>query len=448
MRLLRDRRAATALLFGLAALPIIGLIGAGVDFAFVFQAKTQLNAAADTAAMAATTTAAAGFTAGQPSATYMSAGKTAGTQWFNALAGAVPYTTVQAPTVTLTKNGNVFTTTVTFGATTGLTFGPLFSQSTATVGGNATATLTTAAYLNITFLLDNSSSMMLAATQAGINQMNALTPLTLATSPAWAPLIPQSSVPSGLGGLPCAFACHWDATNKDYYGMARSYGIQLRFDVVQQATQNALTTMIAQEKFPGQFTTTVLTFNKQYSQIYPAGGQASSTDLVSAGTAVKGIATPVTLDIVNTYFPSVMSTLASAVTQAGDGGTSTTPKKVLIMVTDGMMDQYGSDVPGNKGPINPSICDAIKAKGYNLYVLYTTYIDDPIALPFNMTLEQFLTSPPSGQATGTPSLMAQALTACASTPANFVQAADPASILAAMDQIVNSALGNGGRFSK
>ena len=73
---LRDRSAAVALTFAISVLPVTLLIGVAIDLGFVTQSKSQLNAAADAAALAAATTAANGFTAGLPN--YIALGQTAG----------------------------------------------------------------------------------------------------------------------------------------------------------------------------------------------------------------------------------------------------------------------------------------------------------------------------------------------------------------------------------
>ena len=435
----RDRRGGVALLSALTLIPVLGLTGLAIDFGFVSQAKSQLNLAADSAALTATMTAAQAFTAGQSN--YIAQGQAAGQQWFNAESGAVVNTTVKAPTVSVTQSGNVFTSSVSYTASVPTFLARLFGVSTVNLGGSSSATMPTKAYSVVTFLLDNSSSMLIASTSAGISTMNAATP-------SYSSL---SGIPPGLGGLQCSFACHWTSSNSghrklvsaDYYGVARSLGVQLRFDVLQQATQTAIQTMISDELIANQFSTSVYTFNNGLLQIYPASqSQTSSTDLTDALTAVERIQTPVTQDASNTDFPTIMTDLGNITTAAGDGSSAATPKKALIIVTDGMADYSTRDIPTTEGPLNPSDCAAMKAKGYSVYVLYTPYSSDPSVLLFNnAALAPYLAG------TASPG-MVSSLQACASSAANFAQANDPASVVADMNQMLQSALGLGARFTQ
>jgi hypothetical protein len=109
-------------------------------------------------------------------------------------------------------------------------------------------------YVDVTFLLDNSTSMLLAFTLAGVSTMEALT-LGVRQSR----LAPNSSI-FGLQGLQCAWAGHWSATNHDSYGLARTAGVQLRFDAAKAAVQSAIARMSATEQNTGianQFGTSI-----------------------------------------------------------------------------------------------------------------------------------------------------------------------------------------------
>lgn len=434
-RCLRDRSAGIALTFAVTAIPVIGTIGIAIDLGLVTQAKTQLNLATDAAALAAAKGAADAFTAGQQN--YIAAGQAAGVEWFNSQAGTVLGTTLQAPSVTVTQSGAVFNSNVSYQGSVKPYFAPLFGVSNVALGGVSSATITTTAYVSVTFLLDNSSSMLIAATQDGVNQMNSLTPVSDRNA--------RNTVPSGLGNLQCAFACHWDAGNYDYYGLARYYGIQLRFDVLQSAAASAINQMISQRKIANQFAVTVYTFASALKQLYPADtNQPISTDLTNGVTAVQNFQTPVVIDDGNTNFPAVMKDLAGRSTPAGDGSSTASRKKALIIVTDGLADYQPRTTPTSKGPINPADCAAMKTLGYSVYVLYTTYITTPsnLVLPFdNINLLPYING------TASPA-MVPSLQACASAPTNFAQASDPAAINAAMTQLLQAALGNGGRYTQ
>jgi Flp pilus assembly protein TadG len=444
-RCLRDRSAAVALTFAISVLPVTLLIGIAVDLGFATQSKAQLNAAADAAALAAATTAANGFTAGLSN--YIALGQTAGSQWFDSQGKMTLNTSTPTATVGVTQTGSVFLSTVTYQATVPTYFGGIVGLATIPVSGVSSATISTNAYVSVTFLLDNSSSMLIAALPAGVSNLNAWTPIGASTPNKPAGLT-AGSVPSGLGGLKCAFACHWDANNNDYYGLARKNNVQLRFDVVQSAVAAAIGQMITLELIPSQFGVGIYTFGTPapnvLTKIYPAN-QTSSTDLTDGVTAAAAIQSPVVIDAANTDFPTAMAQLAQASPAAGDGSSTTSPKRALIIITDGLADYGSRSIPTTEGPINPANCNAMKALGYSVYVLYTTYITDPEALILvnNTALYNYITVTPPAV-----SLMDTSLASCASAPSNYIKASSPADINTAMTQLLKSALGNGGRFTK
>jgi Flp pilus assembly protein TadG len=443
-RCLRDRSAGVALMFAVSVFPITAVLGVAIDLGFITQSKAQLNAAADAAALAAATTAATAFTSGMQN--YIALGQAAGSQWFSSQGTAVMETTAPTATVAVTQSGSVFVSTVNYSAIVTPYFSQLFGISTVPLSGLSSATISTQAYISVTFLLDNSSSMLIAATPAGVSNLNAWTPIG-ATTPNNPSGLTASSVPSGLGGLQCAFACHWDANGNDYYGLARKNNIQLRFDVVQSAVAAAIGQMITLELIPSQFSVGIYTFGTPapnvLTKIYPAN-QTSSTDLADGATAAAAIQSPVVIDVANTDFPTAMVQLAQASPAAGDGSSTTSPKRALIIVTDGLADYGSRSIPTTEGPINPANCAAMKALGYSVYVLYTTYITDPEALILvnNTALYNYITVAPPAT-----SLMDTSLASCASAPSNYQKASSPAAIATAMTQLLQAALGNGGRFT-
>lgn len=456
-RCLGDRKAGIAIIFAVTAIPVIGVIGIGVDLGLATQAKTQLNLATDAAALAAAKGAADAFTAGQSIESARAAGQTAGQEWFKSQAGTVFGATLQDPVVTVPPpDGPVFTSQVTYQGTVKPYFAPLFGVSTITLGGSSSATITTNAYVSVTFLLDNSSSMLVASTQAGVNLLGDLTKDFNKYYPGY-PVNPKD-----LAGLNCAFACHWNSDNNDYYGLATSKSIELRFDVLKSAVKTAMEQMETQKKIDDQFAATIYTFNSArtnkprsnsaLTQIYPSDtSQASSTNLTAGATAAKNMQTPVVEDVANTDFPSAISELVADLKKkgirAGDGSSKESRKKALIIVTDGLVDiEPLRRVPDTKGPLKPADCAAMKNLGYNVYVLYTTFVTSPVkyVLIFNEDLLPYLNDT-NGPGT---SPMALALQACASAPANFAQASDPDAIKAAMSQLLKAALANGGRYTQ
>ncbi len=121
---------------------------------------------------------------------------TAATNMFNAEAANISGATVSAPTITLTNSGLVRTVTVSYTATSTNTFPNVFAMLTKSpattwpISGSSTATSYSAPNINFYLLLDNSPSMDIAATTAGINTMvaNYLELRAAAPSPAMKPI--------------------------------------------------------------------------------------------------------------------------------------------------------------------------------------------------------------------------------------------------------------------
>jgi Flp pilus assembly protein TadG len=474
MTLRRDREGAVAMLFALAALPLLGLVGLAIDFGFATQAKSQLALAADTAAMQATVTAANAFATGTTTlAQAESLGVTAGQNWFAIQAGnVIAGSNYASPTVTIAYNEGTFTTSLSYQVDVGTFFGRLFGVPTIAESGSSQAVVTNSSYVNVTFLLDNSSSMLIASTQSGITTLDALT-AQLHTTP-WPARAP-------VAGTPCAFACHWTTTAnasdtltgaypEDLYGVARNANppVQLRFDVLVSATATAINSMNAVEQrtmIPNQFGVGVFTFNCVLSEIYPVGTAnaacpataptispttISSTSLLQALPAVNAMVTPVVQDSADTNFSGpdgAMAQLTALLPTAGDGSSPSQARQALFIVTDGMQDWGTRVIPTNEGPMNPVTvtpqdCDAAKAKGITVYVIYTTYDEDSTVLLFgNSALKPYL------DGTASPGMVAS-LQACASSPADFIEATDATSIQAAFTSLLQVALSSPVRFTR
>jgi Flp pilus assembly protein TadG len=179
-------------------LPVL-LFGAGfaVDYTHAMQVQTKLDAAADAAALAALT----------PAMMQQSnaAAQTAATNLFNAEANAqgslvAGKTNVTVTVTTPTGSPLVRNVTVSYTAANTNIFAGVLGYSALGLAGSSTATASAAANMNFYLLLDNSPSMALPATSAGITQMENLTKIT-ATTKGY-----QGWEKGAFQG--CAFACH------------------------------------------------------------------------------------------------------------------------------------------------------------------------------------------------------------------------------------------------
>jgi hypothetical protein len=165
--------------------------GAAIDYGRAAQIHTKLNAAAGAAALAALTPAML-----QQST---SVAQAASVSMFNGLTEGIPGLTANATkvTVTVTVGATALTRNVevSYSSSVNTIFAQVLGKSALPVQGLSEASAQTPPNVDFYVLLDNSPSMALPATQAGITQMQNLTTNEIA------------------GG--CAFACHQADTGTD-----------------------------------------------------------------------------------------------------------------------------------------------------------------------------------------------------------------------------------------
>ena len=209
--------------------------------------------------------------------------------------------------------------------------------------------------------MDVSSSMTIAATQADINSLQALT----------AAYRPSGKLPGNVvQGEGCAFACHWSPTGDDYLALARRNNVTLRIDVLQAAVGNLIAN-IAALNHQASFRLGLSTFNQKFSAIYP-----TSTNITGASAALGQIAPDIndcSSNCPETYFAGAMTSLGQITGASGNGGSQATSQKFLFIVTDGLVDQYAGNVR-QIGPVTIAACAALKAQGVTILTLYTPYL--------------------------------------------------------------------------
>jgi hypothetical protein len=280
-----------------------------------------------------------------------------------------------------------------------------------------------------------------------------------------------------LAGPPCAFACHWTTnmsadgkTTADLFGLARRQGIQLRFDVVKQATIDVLNTMQADNLSAlNNLSVGIYAFNSTVTEVYPnpttCGAKGSPAceagrDFAEAQTLVgapppAGSVTDTGLmpslakrlgDNDDTAFPEDMNTLYNTyVTPAGAGATATAPRKVLFLVTDGFEDDPNIAGPGARAAFESSYCNQFKSAGYRIYVVYTPYYPVEHYAYFANDWARYV------EQTGPQSISYQ-LQACSSQGIDdqtyYISAADGPSLTAALEKFLKQALDAPARFTE
>ena len=183
------------MMYALVAPVLVFGAGAAIDYGRAAQIHTKLNAAADAAALSALTP-----TMLQQSTTVA---HDAAVNMFNGLTNNLPGLTADAThvTVNVTVGATPLTRNVEVSYSTSVNtiFAQVLHVNTLAVSGVSEASAQAPPNIDFYVLLDNSPSMALPSTQAGITQMQNLTT--------------NETKAQGAGNGGCAFACHQASTN-------------------------------------------------------------------------------------------------------------------------------------------------------------------------------------------------------------------------------------------
>jgi Flp pilus assembly protein TadG len=421
-----DRRGNVAMMYAMMLPVLMFGIGVAVDFTHAAQVRTQLNAAADAAVLAALTPS----MMEQPVATAQAAAQNMFSGQAAGLTSLAPGDTVVTVAITNPANNPlVRNVTVSYIAQTENIFAGVLGVPTMGLSGTSSASASLAANINFYLLLDNSPSMALPATAAGISQMESLTPQQ--------------------GG--CAFACHEGSTNNgdsqgnpclnvatytaptlsspppstspgnsycattagaqiDDYALARHNNIELRLDALNSGVGDLMSEAYTAEAnappTPPVYQFAVYAMDSPWqigmsSSATPAYNElmAMTVSFVSGWTAASPH-----FGLMEYYENNVECGGAACATNGGGGDYATnydnalgtmntlmpnpglgtnvagdTPQEVLFLVTDGVEDENtttcSEPLTGSRcqAPINTALCTTIKNRGIRIAILYTDY---------------------------------------------------------------------------
>ncbi len=424
-RFSKDRRGNVAILFALSLPVVILAIAFAVDFGRAAQLRTRLSSIADAAALAAVTP------------TMMSQSNAnaigAATNMFNGQAAAVTGLTSAGAAVTVTinnPNGNVLDryVTVCYQAAEQTLFAGILGVSSLQLSNCAQANAEAPPNIDFYVLLDNSPSMALPATQAGLDAMQSLTPQQQDGS--------------------CAFACHQGSTNNydtagnpcqpgngnttkaptldsnyqpggdtycdtsksltqiDNYQLARNNNITLRLDELNSGLTTLMqtaqtTTNSSSYGTPPAYRFAVnemdsswqigfnglmaLTSNyvSNWASVSPSFGvmemwqnnvACANSACTSGNSSVGDVAT--NFDDALSNANSQMPAPGNGTDQAGDK-----PQEVLFWVTDGVEDEESGGsrlVQQINAGTSTNYCTTIKNRNIRIAILYTEYLPVPV----------------------------------------------------------------------
>ena len=366
----RQQAGSIPLMFGLAIIPVIGFMGAAVDYSTSNKAKAKLSAAADAAALSAVDHQAISGTATDAQTTAQNV--------FNAQVTNIANVTVNSVSATVTDSTSGRTAVVSYTATRPNLFMGLVGIPSTTISGSSTASAGLSTYIDFYMLLDNTPSMGVGATPGDIATMVNNTPDQ------------------------CAFACHDLKNSNNYYNLAKKLGVTMRFDVVREATQSLMDTAAATETLPNQYRVAVYTFGASSATAGLTNTVALTSNLASAKSQIA------TMDVMtvsgqnqfndqDTNYDGIFPAINSAIPAAGSG-TQAAPQKVLFFVSDGVADESNPNgcsqqtVSGGRcqEPINTALCTTLKNRGVLIAVLYTTYLPLPTNAWYNQYIKPFV----------------------------------------------------------
>ena len=419
-----DTRGNVAMIFTVAIIPVLGFVGAAVDYSIAARTRTKIEAALDTAVLMATSKTETTYSAATAQADAIA--------MFNAQLSTFGVTTT-TPSITVTDTPTGRSATGTASSVVPTTFMKIMGFNSLTVSGSSTAQVGLPTYVDFYLLLDNTPSMGVAATPADVTTMVNAT---------------QSQ-----GG--CAFACHntyTDSTEKHVdtntnYALAKSLGVTTRIDVVRQATQSLMTTAGNTETVANQFRMAIYTLGADCSSPSLTTITPLTSSLTSAATAASNI------DLMTTPyqgynndqctdFDNVLATMNTTIPTPG-AGTASAPQKYLFYVSDGVADAYypstcTKTTTGGRcqEPLTVATCTAIKNRGIKIAVLYTTYLQLPTNSWYMTWIDPFNQGPfgPSPN-----SQIAQNMQACAS-PGFFFEVSPTQGISDAMNALFKKAV--------
>ncbi|WP_064696867.1 TadE/TadG family type IV pilus assembly protein [Rhizobium aegyptiacum] len=357
----RDRGGNVAIVVALSLLPMLVAVGASFDYIRSYNVRQRMQSDLDAALIAAVK---------QINNTEdTDALKEKVADWFHAQVdnsytlGDIDIDTVNH-NITATANGTVPTT---FMKIANIETVPVSVAS--AVKGPATS------YLNVYIVIDTSPSMLLAATTSGQSAMYA--------------------------GIKCQFACHTGdshtigkttyATNYDY---SKEKKIKLRADVAGDAVREVLDMIDESDENHERIKVGLYSLGDTLSEVL---APTLSTDTARTRLADSSYGLTSATSKAATYFDVSLATLKQKVGAGGDGTSSGSPLKLVLLLTDGVQSQREWVTNGSKywpkvAPLNPAWCDYLKNQSNTMAVLYTEYLPITTDWGYNATVGSTMAS--------------------------------------------------------
>ena len=398
----RDQRGNIGILFAASMLPALMFIGLAVDYSRSAGVKTQLDTAADAAALAAVSKMWDSSDTG--GVINVAARSQDARRVFTAAANQISDLTITDLNVTTRQELNNVFATVTYSADVKLAFGTLFSTTAMSFSGKAVSVKPLPPYVDFYLLLDNSPSMGLAATNADIARMNQLTG--------------------------CAFACHEPNNPNDNYHIAHANGVSLRIDVLRTATQDMLGMARDTATATNQYRASIYTFENNIQQIAPLS--ANLNDVIAQANGIE-LGYPKTMDGGNngsSELNTALNQINAVVPTPGTGLSESDRQRFVFFVSDGLNDTsaWWCTWTHCTSAVDLGVCQALKSRGVRIAVLYTTYLPMPNEAAWQLLVQPYAADIPAK------------MRACASSPDLFFEVGTDGHIGDAMKKMFQAAV--------
>jgi Flp pilus assembly protein TadG len=295
-----------AIITGLLLLPLVGFSSLAIDHWSVASAKSEIENAADAAALGAINRAAAVMRATGDRRAAIREGQDAGQDQFKGNVGKIANTTTQTPKIIVEINGLEVSSKVEWSSNVKTTFGSLFNWRQQQLASYSASSLTMQAYVQIHVLVDNSSSMGIGATQEEQRKLFDLNK--------------------------CAIACHLHGDES--YTKARKANIKTRIDVVREVLIKVGQRSATSSTLPNQIKMGVYAFSNVLVPIVKVT-DPESTDMPLFR---KKLERDLSLAAVGggTDYHGNLKEFASLLPKGGDGSSEQKPLIYAMFITDGI----------------------------------------------------------------------------------------------------------------
>jgi Flp pilus assembly protein TadG len=406
--ILTNKRGNVLLIMGFALIPITVAAGMTVDYTRAARLKTKLDAAADAAVLSAVSEAggaandrtvceraAAMFDAQARSIASVSYSKATSITLSVGSGGNPNNVTYDGGTNTCTTPSGAASSamarvvSLTYSVASGNFFGGILGRSNLPVAGRAGSETTVAPNIDFYVMMDTSPSMLFPTTQVAIDKMQA--------------------------AIGCAFACHqgnqtpgvdgmrlYNGVWMDSYGVARQlrWGagntekVVFRYDAMLNAVSGLMSTAYSSgAATEAEYRVVINNFDKTVSSVQNliqiSDGTTTYSTINRDTAAASALTAPLYVPWINgtdkdgnpdndqqTHWDSMMDALNATsgtfrIPTAGNGTNlvGDSPQKILFIISDGFNEQSRYNNPGF-GTINVAKCNALKARGIKIAILY------------------------------------------------------------------------------